>query len=200
MTLIALGAFFGILAGVIQALAYLDYNQLVLRGKLRPNGSTWLIWAPLAALNAATYFFTSDDWAKTFLSLVNTALCIGTLAIALIGKRFDKMDAWEIVALIVGLSSTLFWYYYRSAMYANFVLQIAIAIGFIPTYRMVWHRPQKERIRPWLLWTLAYAVLILAVVLRWRGQWQDMVYPVSMLVLHPAVAGLILIRAKKLSC
>ena len=83
-------------------------------------------------------------------------------------------------------------------MYANFMIQVAVAIGFIPTYRMVWHQPQKERVRPWLLWTLAYAVFTLAVSLVKPGQWQALVYPINLLLLHPVVVVLILIRSKKL--
>lgn len=197
MTLTSLGALFGVLAGATQALAYIDYNRQILRGKLNPNGSTWLIWALLAILNATTYGLTVNDWAKTVLPIVNTALCIGTFILAFAGKKFDKIDAWDAVALVVGLSSSLVWYHYRSAMYANFVLQISIAVGFIPTYRMVWKDPKKERVRPWLIWTFAYVFLIIAVILRWRGQWQDLVYPINCLVLHPIVAILIWNRSKR---
>lgn len=198
MTLSELGAFAGISAGVLQALAYLDYNRQVFAGKTNPNGSTWLIWTLLAGLSAATYRITTDDWAKTVLSFVNAALCILTFALALLRKKFDRPDVWDLIALGTGLAAVFAWYEYQSAQYANYVLQVSIAIGFVPTYRMLWTDPHKERLRPWLIWTSAYSTLLLAVILRWRGQWQDLIYPINCIVLHTALVLLVLARTQKL--
>ncbi|MFA6253894.1 MAG: hypothetical protein WC640_01370 [Candidatus Paceibacterota bacterium] len=181
----------GLVAALLQTVAYLDYNQKVLRGETKPNGATWLIWASLAGLNASSYLvMTSRELATALLPLINTLLCIGTFFLALRLRKFDWPDLWDWLALATGLISAVTWWQYQSAVSANMILQFAIFLGFIPTYRLVWRDPQAERPRPWWIWVGAYCVLTITVIVCWKNQWQDLGYPVNCLVLHSLVPGI----------
>jgi hypothetical protein len=141
----------GVAAALVHSVAYIDYNRDVFKGTRRPNGPTWAIWALLAILSATSYLSMVGDWAKAALSLTNILLCILTFVVALVLKRFDRLTAGDYVALAIGCASALVWWWYKSAMYANLLLQTGIVAGFVPTIRLIWHKPRSEQPRPWLI-------------------------------------------------
>lgn len=187
----------GIGAAICHAIAYLDYNTKVIKRHTAPNGSTWAIWSSLAILSASSYLKMTGDVAKSILSLINIFWCVSTFCIALYLKRFVRPDKWDVRALSIGLLAALVWWIYKSAMYANLLLQVAILVGFIPTYRLVWNTPTAERCRPWWIWVGAYGILIATVILRWRGQWQDLAYPTTSIMYHSLVPILSILRLNK---
>jgi len=173
-----------VVSGLFHTLAYLDYNRKVITGLTRPNGATWAIWSVIALVSTSSYFVSSGDFWKNTIPLVNVFLCIGTFILGL--KRFDRLSGVEISALILGLIAIGVWKL-SSPAYANLVVQVAIAIGFFPTYKMVWKNPASEMARPWWIWTSGYTIMIGVVILRWQHQWTDLVYPVNCVILHSLV-------------
>jgi len=188
----------GIAAGVVHVIAYLDYNLDVIKGKRKPNGPTWAIWSSLALVSASSYFAITGDLAKSILSLTNVGLCIATFLIAFLLKRFGRPSKSDYIALLLGFSAVAIWYYFQSAIYANLIVQLAMIIGFIPTLQLVLREPRAERARPWLIWVFGYLLLTTTIILRWRGQWYDLVYPINCIIFHSAVVVFAAIGLKRL--
>lgn len=180
----------GLTAGVIQVFAYWDYNRQVARGNTSPNGATWAVWAGIAFLCAGSYFFTTGKWFLVVPSIVNSIFCVWTFVSAFRSGKFEKLDFWDKGALLVGLLAAVVWIMFRSAVLANLILQVAILCGFVPTYRLVRRNPTAEVFRPWFIWAGTYVVLTAAVILSWKGQWVDLVYPVNSIILHLLVPGI----------
>lgn len=61
-------------------------------------------------------------------------------------------------------------------------------ISFQPLYQEVQVSPATEKPVPWRIWTIAYALATLVVCLRRKNQYQDLVYPASMMFAHYRVA------------
>ncbi len=161
----------------------------MLQGVSKPNLATWTLWTFLTVLNASSYDVMSGDWVKSILPLASSVACILTFLFALYKGKLSKVDPWDGLALGIGVISALVWWYYKSATYANLIIQFSIAVSFVPTYRGVWRDPKKERALPWYIWSSAYFLSIAVVLLRWQS-WHDLVYPINCLVLH-AVVGLL---------
>jgi len=195
-----LGKFLAILSGVLYAAGYLDYIRKVLNGRIHPNGATWSIWSAIALMNAATYLASSGDFWKTIIPLTNIGLVLFLLVLCLCHKKFQRLGWTDWLALCLGLGAIAVWKL-SAAAYANFTVQLAIAIGFIPTWASVRRNPHAEQPRPWWLWAASYAVMLAVVLLRWNGQWSDLVCPINCTILHASVAiqALMLRRAKKIS-
>lgn len=184
----------GIIAGLMHVVAFGFYNKQILRGTSVPNAATWTLWAFLTILNASSYAAMSGDMAKSILPIASSLACVLTFLFSLHKGKLSQIDAWDRIALVIGVVSGLIWWWYHSATYANLVLQLSIAISFVPTYRGVWKNPAVERAFPWCLWSSAYALSVVVIALRWEGQYQDLVYPINGLLLH-AVVGLLTKRA-----
>ena len=180
----------GIILALISALgttlAYLDYNRVVLKGETKPNGATWAIWSAIALISTSSYFASTGDIWKCLIPLLNIILCIGTFVLALMGGKFKKLDATDWCALAIGIIASIVWKL-TTAGCANLIVQVAIIIGFIPTWHGVWESPSREKPRPWWIWCVSYSVAGIVVILRWKHQWIDLVYPVLCVFLHASV-------------
>ena len=186
---------FSTIAGLGFAVGYLDYNFGVHYHKsTSPNAASWTIWTAIALVSSTTYWAASGDVWKSVIPIVNVVLCVATYIGALICGKFQKLKTSEWLALASGLAAVAVWAAYHSAVYANLVVQIAITIGCIPTWRAVWKNPKPERARPWLIWASAYSLAAVVVILRWK-QWSDLAYPVLCALLHGSVPLLEPVRA-----
>jgi len=181
-----LGIILALISGLGTTLAYLDYNRVVLKGETKPNGATWAIWSAIALISASSYFASTGDFWKSIISLLNIILCIGTFVLALMGGKFKKLDATDWCALAIGIIATIVWKL-TTASYANLIVQVAIIIGFIPTWHGVWKSPSREKPRPWWIWCISYGIAGIVVIIRWKHQWIDLVYPVLCVFLHASV-------------
>jgi len=177
-------------AGLLHILAFALYNRQMLQGTSQPNTATWTLWTFLTVLNVSSYAVMSGDWVKTILPLASSIACIFTFFFSLFKGKLSKVDPWDGLALGIGVISGLVWRHYKSATYANLILQASVAVSFVPTYRGVWKNPLKEKTLPWYIWSSAYILSIAVITLRWKGQYQDLVYPINCLILH-AVVGLL---------
>lgn len=181
-------------ATLMHIAAFLWYNQKILQGKAHPNTATWAIWAAESSLNFGSYLVMSDDWVKSLLPAASSLLCIATFGVAIRVGKFSHIDHCDLAALGIGLIAVLAWWWFRSAAYANLIMQASIGVGFWPTYRSVWKKPANETPFPWLLWGAAYTVGTVMVVQRWRGQWLDLTFYVVSVFLHLGI-GILALRS-----
>jgi len=178
------GETIAMIAALIHIAAFLLYNKSIFQGKALPNIATWAIWAALSFLNFGSYLDMSGDWVKSILPAVSSLLCVATFFVAVLGGEFSRIGKYDLLALVFGLIAALTWWWFRSATYANLLLQISIGIGFVPTCRSVWRLPETEVPLPWLMWATAYSIGTSVVLSRWRGQWQDLAYYVGCMAMH----------------
>jgi len=136
-----------LLSGLGTTLAYLDYNRVVLKGETKPNGATWAIWSAIALISTSSYFAASGDVWKSIIPFANILLCIGTFVLALMCGKFKRLDVTDWYALAIGIVAVVVWKM-TTATYANLIVQVAIIIGFIPTWKNVWRTPSCEKPRP----------------------------------------------------
>ena len=128
----------GMLAGILHLIAFAIYNKQMLNGTSKPNAASWTLWAFLTLLNFSSYFVMSGDWVKSILPMASSLACILTFLFSLYKGKLSKLDLFDCSALVIGIISGFAWWYFSSATYANLILQAAILISFVPTYRGVW--------------------------------------------------------------
>lgn len=182
----------GIFAGGLSFFAYGLYMRNIVRGNVRPNAATLLMWLWLASMSAISYARMSGDWIKAVIPMVNMSTLVVTVAYSFWKGRVTKLSSWDKAAMSVGLAAMILWLTFRSAALGNLLMQPCIVIAFVPRCRDVWRDPHAEKATPWFIWGIAYLVLIFVVALRWRGQPQDLVYPINTTILHTMVGVLAL--------
>ena len=193
----ALSSMLAAVAAMIHLSAYVVYARQTNRGETRLNTATWILWVFLSSLNAASYLMMSGDPAKSLLSFAGATACTVTLIYALAKGKASPIAPWDAAALAAGLAAAGAWMVWRSATYANLILQAGFVISMIPTYRGIFKDPAAEKPLPWLMWGSAYAVNLCVVLLRWRGHDADLAYPCINLVTHSGVGWCVITLTRR---
>lgn len=181
-----------VLSALFSVTAFVMYNLKLLGGEVSPNAASWAVWAFVTVLNFTSYRAMTGDWVKSLLPTMNSLLCIATFVVLAFRGGFAQIPAYDQVALVLGILAGLIWWLTRSSRYAQVILSFAIAIGFVPTFVSVFKNAHAELFIAWLLWSMAFVSQTVLVVLRWREQKMDLLYPVWGFILHGAVAVLAL--------
>jgi hypothetical protein len=187
---------FSLLSGVCILLAYIVYNKDAFLGLSKPNAVSWGLWTMVTILNMASYFVMTGDILKNSLPIVASFACITTFGLALYKKNYVPLSTIEKLALTTGVIAIIGWYLFRSAVFANVILQLANAAAFVPTYRSVWKNPANEKPLPWGIFTTAYALLCITVLLRFDGKFAELLFPFLGLILHSSLTTLIIFRKR----
>ena len=139
-----LGVFLGTLAGLVHITAYVLYNRGILKGKCKPNNTTWTLWIFLALLNSSSYLKMSQDIIKSILPITSAAFRFITFGLIIAKGKWKKLDKIDYIVLTIGITAGIMWYILKSATYANLILQLAYITSIIPTYRSIWKNKSRE--------------------------------------------------------
>jgi len=186
----------GVIAAVMHVVAFVTHAWQTRKGTSSPNPATWILWSFISMLNCVSFITMREHWAVGLLPLVSSVSCIVVFLFYLLGNEFSKLKFGESVALALGIVAVWVWWHYRSAVYANLVLQPAIVISFLPTLNEVWKDSSKEKCLPWFIWSFAYIFILVAIFLEWENKPLQLVYPINCLFLHGIVGMLSLTKPK----
>lgn len=186
--------FAGILAGILQITGYWIYGRASLASDIKPNAASWAAWSFGSLINLISYVsLTEGDWKKEVLPAACSLSCI-TMTIVLYAKKHmhKPKEPWEWCAFgIDGFASVVFVVASGQPALANALVQIGTISSFVPTVRDTWLDPDGERPKPWVVWSLAYALLLTVVLVdKDPAVWSQAMYPATCLVLHALVAVL----------
>jgi len=181
------------LAVTLQLAGHTIYVRSVLRSSMQPNTASWLIWAYGGVLEAASYIAMSGDWVKWLLPIACNFACVVTFALLLGKGRFAWLSSWEWICLGIDMMGLIVWWHWRSATWAHLVMQIGVPISFVPIFLSVWRNPANEHPLPWVIWSAAYFLGTVTVVLRWQ-EWPEVVFSLNNLICH-ALIGVLCFRA-----
>jgi len=178
-----LSVILGLIASGVQIIGYIIYSKKISIGRIRPNTASWSIWAFGAVLESYSYIALTNDWVKNILPAACAVSVVWLFVFCVRRGHFDKPTKFEIVIVLMDCAAILVWWVYGSALYANLLLILMAIVSFVPLMIGVWFNPTIEDALPWYLWSVAYAVLVIVVILRWE-KWEDLIYPIVFFVLH----------------
>ncbi len=176
----------GLIAGAIGFLAFVPYILEAIQRKTRPNRATWIIWAILGIIIAASYWASGARetvWAPA-------AYAVGITAVALISVKYGE-GGWTAldIACLLGAGAGLIVWWLTSEPEFSLYLTIAIdAIGAIPTIRKSYERPESESRSSWLMF-LAANTLNLFAIREWSAAIAS--YPVYVFLLDIVILALL---------
>jgi hypothetical protein len=177
------------MATILSIGAFIIYNWRIFSGQSHANFISWAIWAFVTALNFTSYKSVSGSWIKAMLPTVDSGLCILTALVLLFLGRIGKMNVTDMMCLMLGIVTIILWRFTKSARLAQVLVQVALVIGFIPTYHGMIIR-NTEPWLPWLMWAVAFVGQFAAVNYNRRtdenkkGEPYEFLYPVNMAIFH----------------
>lgn len=194
----------GIFAALLQVAGYAFYGSKVLKRDIRPNATSWLMFA------YGTTLLLVVEWDRdaSFALLALPAACaLSSIVVALHALR--KADLWwpenvfEKFSFSVDMFLTIAYVSTWIFLVNNFILEEEKAIAeiiilvcvnittftaFFPLLRQVYYHPATEHTAPWTIWTLAYTLLGIATYVETGLVGELMIYPLVNVALHGYIA------------
>lgn len=195
----------GILAALLQTLGYLAYGWKVLRKDIEPNATSWLMFA------YGTTLLTIVEWDRdaTLPILILPSVC-AVLSICIAFYCLSKMrKMWwpehllERFSFTLDISLTILYIFTWILVDKSIITDahkgvaevlilvcwnVGVFTAFFPLLRQVYHHPRSEHPLPWIIWTIAYAILAYITSLEVGLFSELMLYPLSHCGVHAAIA------------
>jgi SET domain len=162
----------GSIAAALQLVAYLVYLGLYLKGKIEPNAVSWYMFAYGTALMVFLESRNDARWSVLALPIVCALMSVVVATIAFHKRAVHVVDRSEKITF--GLDVCLTILYVVTAVLISGHSKYAVAFlvagnittftSFAPLVRSTLREPGREQPLPWLLWTAAYALLLIATV------------------------------------
>jgi hypothetical protein len=170
----------GILAAVVGTAASIPYILSIRAGKTKPDKTSWLIWTAVGLLMFASY------WSVGARDTVWITLPVGIAAIAAFSLKYG-VGGWSVfdrACALAAFAGLLLWWLSGLAITALALAMVADIIGYFPTIKKTWDKPNSEDRLTWGMYLLAAVFNFLAI-----NSWtpEIAIYPTYILVFNALV-------------
>lgn len=152
---------FGFISGFFATIEFIPYIRDILRGKTKPQRTTFFIYAILNTISFSSQLAkgaTNSLW-------LPFVFFIGTLTVFILSIKngvggFQKKD---FVALFIAAVGLIAWYFTKEAAIALYLVILVDAAGTSLTIEKAYKNPESETIITWVLSSLAGLLALLSV-------------------------------------
>jgi uncharacterized protein with PQ loop repeat len=152
----------GTIAFLLTFVGYAPYVRDTLRGKTTPHVYTWFIWGLITAIAYALQV----SGGAGIGSLVTLAAAIVCSSIAILGLRVTRqdknIDSIDTACFLLALIALVIWVFAKQPITAVILVSSADLIGFIPTIRKSWKKPQQETLFSYQMNTFRFVLALFA--------------------------------------
>lgn len=184
---------FGWISLIFATVGYVPYFLSIASGKTKPHFFSWCIWGSLTAI---AYFAQvnsgagAGSWATGM-----TALFCGIIAVISLFKGEKHITRSDWVTFLAALSAIPIWYVTSNPIYAILLVTLIDALGFWPTFRKSWHKPDEEHPLTYGLSGIKFTLSLLALE---SISWTTVLYPASLVLMNAAFVIMIFYRRASL--
>ncbi|MDO8552610.1 MAG: hypothetical protein Q7S01_03735 [bacterium] len=183
----------GYITIVIAILGYIPYFRDIFRGKTKPHVFSWFIWG---LINVIVFLaqVVGHGGAGSWVTAVTALACLTIAALSLRnGKRDFSVIDW--LSLAGALLAILLWVVTSEPLLTVILLTIADIIGFVPTFRKSYSKPQEETVAAFALAGLKYAIALFALN---SFTMTTALFPTSLVLTNLVFVAMLMIRRKQL--
>jgi hypothetical protein len=187
-----MGEVLGLAGGLVMTVSAVYYLADVLRGRSRPQRSSWAVWAVTGLVG----FGTADAGGAgpgAYAAAVDSVACAATFLLSL-HPRFGKPGGrrTDLLLVAVALAGVVLWRWGPLTLSTAALLAVGCELAALwPTLREAWQQPQLESLASWSADVLGSG-LCLAVV--GRPTVAALAYPAYLVGASLAVAVVLLLR------
>jgi hypothetical protein len=185
--------FFSLLGAGIDIASILPYILGICRGRIKPHAFSWLIWVVLMAVGLYAQI---TDGAGVGTWVLATALATTSVVCILAwtkGERRGTRSDWCF--LIGALGAIPLWLVVKSPVPSVILITIIDLLGYGPTMRKAWSKPEEEQVLMWALGTLKFCCALVALETYSLTTW---LYPAAIALANAVLVTLLLYRRRVL--
>lgn len=186
--------FLGALSVIVVVLVTVPYVQQMLAGKIKPHLFTWVVWTLTTGIAAAARAHEQAGpgaWAQW----VGAASCLIVALLAL--RQGDKgITRSDQVAFCLALLAIPLWQLTDNALAAVIMVTGIDLLGYYPTFRKSWQRPQEEAI---FNYVAANVIHVLSLLATEQYTLVNILFQVAVFVANTLLIALVLVRRAQLA-
>lgn len=185
--------FLGITATLLALYSYIPYFRDIFAGKTKPHALSWFVWFLLTAIAFVAQIKDNGGagaWVTGFTAIVAFAIFIA--AIARGEKNITKSDWLCLVGSFLAMG---LWAITDSPLTAVILITVIDALGFAPTFRKAFRRPQEETMITFALSAIKFVIAIAALS---NYSTVTVLYPASLVLMNGLFVAMLIIRRKQL--
>ncbi len=153
--------FFGYLAAVFAALAYIRYIYKIRSGHAKPSKASWIVWSVVGFIIAVTYFY--SEGGDSFPVTVVYAFGPPLVLFFILNNSSWELDKYERRAIVTSGLALVLWWIFRSAVTGLYIEIAADLFGAYGTVDHAKNAPRDEDVLTWYLSLLGAVINLLAV-------------------------------------
>jgi len=150
----------GYITGFTALAANIPYLRNIFAGKTKPHAFSWLVWS----VTTCIVFFaqiSKDAGAGAWVTGAVSFACFVVFILSLAkGERNFILFDW--LSLFAALASLILWWYAKDPTIAVVFLTLTDVIGYFPTYRKGYYKPDEETISLFLIGAINFIVSLFA--------------------------------------
>lgn len=183
---------FGLLAGIFSAISYIPYIRYIIKGTVKPERASWLIWTVLTAMG----FFTQLAVGATHSLWLPGIQALGVTIVLLLSIKYGFGGVGKRDALTLGAAAIvlLVWLFTKNPVLAVYLTIVIDSLGTGLTMLKSYEHPDSEAVSTWALSGTGGLFGILAV-----GSLNPhlLSYPIYIFLANYAVVAAIIIGKRK---
>lgn len=167
---------------------YIIYCLYMKNKKIKPNATSWGLWAFIATADFFSYEAMSGNMMASLTFLIDAVACVGIFIYIFVKDKvkMPKFREWVIVAFVV--FAMIIWWVFQNATWANLIVCFASFLSFFPIIESVWKDRKSEKSEVWFVQTLAYFFMLMSILISKDFVRVDLVAPIMLMLLHLLVA------------
>lgn len=182
---------FGLLSGILSVLCYVPYIRGILKGHVKPERASWLIWSVLTVIG----FFSNAALGTTHSLWLPGVQGIGVVIVFLLSIKhgyggFLRRDVLTLIAsgMVLGI-----WYFTKQPILAVYLTTCIDAMGGYLTVIKSYEKPDTETPITWAISAVAGLFALLSVG---RLDAALLAYPLYIFLINGAVVVAIVLGTK----
>jgi len=180
---------FGIVSGLLQALACVPYVRDILAGKTTPHRGTWAIWCTLSLIVLLSQRADGGEWSL----LMAVSQLLGTSLILLLSIRrgVGGRSRLDILLLAIAACGVVGWYVAGDPTIATLCVVLSDLVAVVMMMPKTYADPYSETLSAYVMSALSGACALVAVGSLDFGL---IVYPAYIVCADLAVAAIVLVQ------
>jgi len=181
----------GYLNGFVALAANVPYLRNIFLGKTKPHAFSWLVWS-VTTLIVFLAQITKQAGAGAWITGCTSLACFVVFILSLIkGERGFVLFDW--LSLVAALFSLILWWFAKDPTMSVILLTVTDVIGYFPTYRKGYYKPNEETISLFLIGAINFIISLFAIEIFTVATW---FYPVMITLANGILVVIVLWRRR----
>ena len=185
--------FLGLLGGLLIAGSFVPYIRDILKANTEPHVYTWFIWSITHSI-AAVAVFEGNGGFFAALSVASGGLLSFIIFLLSLKHGARNITFFDTITMITAMLAVFMWWRLDHPEWAIITIAAIDLLGFLPTYRKTWHKPQSESVTAWTLYALGNVAALLALA---TYSIMTSFYIIVMIVASTALVAVIMFRKRR---